>query len=158
VRSSVDVRNYLQNKDIPHEIFLVNNPTKTAERAAALLRLKPSEVAKSILFMAESKPVLIVVPGNKKVNYKKLKHVLGTDHVHLAPAQSLRDLTGYLIGATPPLAHQTKMKILIDESIMYLNVIYTAGGELNAMLKIRPQDLKKVSEAQIVDIAQDLET
>ena len=157
MRSSVDVHNYLQNKDIPHEIFLVNNATKTAERAAALLRLRPSEVAKSILFLAEEKPILAVIPGDKKVNYKKLKHVLGTDHVHLAPAQSLRDLTGYLIGATPPLAHQTKMQVLIDEGIMDHEVIYTGGGELNAMLKIRPQDLKKVSEAKIADITQDLE-
>lgn len=154
MRTSVDVHNFLQDKNVQHEIFLVDDPIKTAERAAALLRLDPSEVAKSVLFFASKEPVLVIVSGNKRVSYKKLKKVLGTSKVYLADARSLVTITGYVVGATPPLAHQVKMRTLIDQGIMDVNVLYTGGGEVNAMLKIKPEDLKKVTQGQIVDVSE----
>lgn len=157
MRSSVDVHNLLEDQGIRHEIFLVESPAKTAERAAALLQLKPSEVAKSVLFLAEAQPVLVILPGSKRVNYKKLKKVLGTNKVYLAEARQVVDLTGYVLGATPPLAHENKVRTLMDRSLLEVEVLYTGGGEPNAMLKIKPQDLKKVTAAEIVEVAQDFE-
>lgn len=154
--TSVDVRNFLQDRDVPHEIFLVDNVTKTAKRAAALLRLPASEVAKSVLFMAEKNPVLTVVPGDRKVDLRKLRHTLKAGKIHLAPARRLRDLTGYLVGATPPLAHRTEITIVIDERLMEHEVVYTAGGQHNAMLKIRPRDLKSAACARTADISDEL--
>ncbi|HAW59865.1 MAG TPA: hypothetical protein DCW86_00135 [Actinobacteria bacterium] len=153
MKTSVDVHNFLQSLGVPHEIFLLESPVKTAERAAVLLRLKTSEILKSVLFFSDEKPVLVILPGDKKVNYKKLKGVLGVSRIRLATTREVMNLTGYIIGATPPLAHQTSLLSLIDEDVMKCDVVYTGGGELNAMLKMRAEDLKRVTNGEVVDVA-----
>lgn len=153
MRNSIDVHNHLQNKEIQHEIFLVEDPIKTAERAAALLRLEPCKVIKSLIFLIDEEPVLVIVPGNRRACYKKLKNSLGASKVIFANVQNVVDITGYMIGTTPPVAHQTVLRTLIDRRVLIEDVIYTGGGELNAILKIRSQDLEKVTNAQIADVS-----
>lgn len=167
MRTSVDVHNFLQDKGVQHEIFLLDSPARTAERAAALLQLKLTEVVKSVMFFArlphhqkdyrggqaDKEPILVLVAGEQMVNYKKLKKILDTPHVSLADAQSVVDATGYVIGATPPLAHQKKMRTLIDTGVMELDMVYTGGGEANAILKMKPKDLQALTDGEVVDVA-----
>lgn len=154
MKTSVDVHNYLQVEEIPHEIFLLNSPAKTAERTAALLGLHLDEVVKSVVFMVKDKPILTIVPGDRRASYKKVKEILGVSKLRLASSQEVTDLTGYVLGATPPLAHRTSLYTLIDQSIVDKKVLYTGGGEVNAMLKIRPQDLIRATEGKVADITE----
>lgn len=153
MKTSVDVHNYLQVEEIPHEIFLLNSPTKTAERTAALLGLNLGEVIKSVVFMGKDTPILIILPGDRKVSYKKVKEALGISKLRLATLQEVTDFTGYVLGATPPLAHKKKLYTLVDASVLDKDVLYTGCGEVNALLKIRPQDLIRVTKAQVVDVS-----
>jgi len=152
MRTSVDVHNYLQARDIPHEIFLLNSPTRTAERAAALLGLNLCEIIKTVIFFIDGEPVAVVTCGDKKVSYKKLKKVLGTSRVRLATPEEVVELTGYVVGATPPFCFENKIRILIDKSVLDVEVVYTGGGEINAMLKMKSQDLQGVTQGEIVDV------
>jgi len=154
MKASVDVHNFLQVKEIPHEIFLINSPTRTAERTAAVLGLQLEEVIKSVVFVANSKPVLVILPGDRRASYKKLKNALGASKLKLASGQEVTDLTGYVLGATPPLAHQTDLSTVVDQSVMDKGVLYTGGGEVNALLKIRPQDLVRATEARVADVSE----
>ena len=154
MKSSVDVHNHLQVEEIPHEIFLLSSPARTAERSAALLGLNLSEVVKSVVFMTDSKPILVLVPGDRKVNYKKVKNALDVDKLRLASSQEVIDFTGYVLGATPPFAHRTNLSTLVDSSIAGKEVVYTGGGEINAMLKIRSQDLIRATNAEIADVSE----
>lgn len=171
MKTSVDVHNLLQDKGVQHEIFLLDSPARTAERAAALLQLKLTEVVKSVMFFArraeflggassseaggqaDKEPILVLVAGEQMVSYKKLKKILRTSHVSLADAQSVVDATGYVIGATPPLAHQKKMRTLIDTGVMELDMVYTGGGGANAILKMKPKDLQALTNGEVVDVA-----
>ncbi|MDI6891696.1 MAG: YbaK/EbsC family protein [Actinomycetota bacterium] len=156
MKTSVDVHNFLQSLEVPHEIFLLRSPVKTAKGAAVILGLKTSEILKSVLFLADEKPILVILPGDKKVSYKKLKKLLGASRIRLATTREVMNLTGYIIGATPPLAHQTSLLSLIDGDVMKCDVVYTGGGELNAMLKMRAEDLKQVTNGEVVDVADPL--
>jgi len=154
MRQSVDVHNFLQNADIPHEIFLMEAPSKNAEQTAAILGLKPKEVVKSVIFFINGRPVNAVVPSNRKVSLKKLKTSLPDSNIELASSKNVVETTGYVLGATPPVAHKKSCQTFIDEECMSLGVLYTGGGELNAMLKIRPEDLKRLTNARIMDISE----
>ncbi len=154
MKASVDVHNFLQVKEIPHEIFLINSPTRTAEKTAAVLGLQLEEVIKSVIFVANAKPVLVILPGDRRASYKKLKNALGASKLKLASGQEVTDLTGYVLGATPPLAHQTDLSTVVDQSVMDKGVLYTGGGEVNSLLKIRPQDLVRATEARVADVSE----
>ncbi len=155
MKTSIDVHNFLQAKGIKHEIFLVDTPTLTAQRAAALLGLKSCEVTKSVLFLVEKEPVLVVLPGDCRVSYKKMKKVLGTSKIKLASPDEVVKYTGYTLGATPPLAHQTPIKVLIDKRVAKREIIYTGAGDVTAVLKIRSEDLIKVIGVDVIDVCKE---
>jgi len=150
--SSVDVHNYLQTANIPHEISRMPEPARTAERAAVVLGLQPYQVVKSVFFMVASEPVMVMVPGDSMVDYGRLKAELGTSRLRLLNADEVRQLTGYLIGCTPPVALKTEMPKYIDLHALREDVVYTGGGEPNMILKIRSYDLVRAADADVVDI------
>lgn len=150
--SSVDVHNYLQTANIPHELRRMPEPARTALRAAVVLGLKPHQLVKCVLFFADGKPVMVLVPGDSMVDYGKLRAESGASRLRLASADEVRQLTGYLIGCTPPVAIKTEMPKLIDLHALREDVVYTGGGEPDMILKIRSYDLVRASDAEVVDV------
>lgn len=150
--SSVDVHNHLQNANIPHELRRIPEPARTAQRAAAVLGLPPHQIVKSVLFHADGHPVLVMIPGDRTVDYVKLKKELKASRLRMLSADEVRQLTGYLIGCTPPVALKTEMPKYIDLQALREDVVYTGGGEPEMILKIRSYDLVRATDAEIVDV------
>lgn len=153
MKTSVDVHNFLLSCNIPHEIVPLDTPILTAERAAALLKLEIGEITKSVILITDGEPVIAIVSGDKHVDLEKVRRQLGASEIRLAESKELVELTGYPGGATPPLAHDTKLKTLIDSKVMKADVVYTGGGDVTSILKIRSTDLQKITDSQIADIA-----
>lgn len=150
--SSVDVHNYLQTANIPHELRRMPEPARTASRAAVVLGLQPHQVIKAILIIAGGNPAMVLIPGDSMMNYAKLKAELAVSHVRLVNADEVRQLTGYLIGCTPPVALKTEMSKYIDLHALREDVVYTGGGEPDMILKIRSYDLVRAADAEVVDV------
>ncbi len=150
--SSVDVHNYLQTANIPHELSGMPESARTASRAAVVLGLRPHQVIKSVFFAAAGEPAMVMIPGDRMVDYAKLKSELGVARLRLLNADEVRQITGYLIGCTPPVALKTEMPKYIDLHALREDVVYTGGGEPDMILKIRSYDLVRAADAEIVDI------
>ncbi|MEW6554025.1 MAG: YbaK/EbsC family protein [Actinomycetota bacterium] len=150
--SSVDVHNYLQTANIPHELSRMPEPARTASSAAAALGLLPHQVIKSVFFAAAGEPLMVMIPGDSMVDYNKLKGEVTASRLRLLNADEVRMLTGYLIGSTPPVALRTEMPKYIDLHALREDVVYTGGGEPYMILKIRSYDLVRATDADIVDI------
>lgn len=152
MRTSVDVHNYLQSENIPHELSQVSATVRNAEQLAALLGLKPYQIVKVLVFIADDRPVIALVPGDRKVDYGKLKKILQSSSLRMATQDEVRELTGYLVGATPPVALATPMPTYIDLQALKEDVVYVGGGEQHIILKIRSYDLVRAADAEVVDI------
>lgn len=152
MRSSVDVHNFLTTEGVQHEIFALEGNARTAKRMAAMLGLKPSEVAKTLIFVVDEEPVLAIVPADKKADPTKIKAALGKSRIDFADVRMVLDVTDYCIGGTPPVAHKTTLPCVIDARLLKRDIVYTGGGEVSMVLKIRSEDLKKVTEGTIADI------
>lgn len=152
MRTSVHVHNYLQSSDVPHEIFLLETSAKTAERAAALLGLPPSNITKVVLFMVDNQPLAVLLPGDRRVRYGALKKLAKTKNVRLATPAELLETTDYPVGATPPVALKESVPVWFDKAVGECEVLYTAAGELNAILKVRFTDLAKVLDPKILPL------
>jgi len=153
MKQSVDVHNFLQNNDVLHEIFLMETPPKNSKQAAAVLGLRPKEVVESIIIFVNKKPTVAIIPSNKELDINKLTSIFPDSKIKLASSHSTLKTTGFVAGTIPPVAHETSCRTLIDKECMKLDVLYARGGELNAMLKIRPHDLQKLTKADVLDIS-----
>ncbi|MBI4734212.1 MAG: YbaK/EbsC family protein [Rubrobacteridae bacterium] len=155
MRTSVDLHNYLQLRNIPHEISFIEMPARTTEMAAAALGLRRSEIGKSLLVEADGLPIIAVIPGDRRLDTRKLKQLTGASKVKFVDPDEVVSLTGYVLGSMPPIAHASEMPVYVDIRLLLLQHVYTSGGQIDTVLKVKPQDLVDAVGAQVVDIADD---
>jgi Cys-tRNA(Pro)/Cys-tRNA(Cys) deacylase len=155
MRTSVDLHNYLQLRNIQHEISFIEMPARTTEMAAVALGLHRWEIGKSLLVEADGKPLIAVIPGDRRLDVRKLKQIAKAGKVKFVDPDEVVSLTGYVLGSMPPVAHASEMPVFVDIRLLLLPFLYTSGGQIDTVLKVKPQDLVEAVKAQVVDIADD---
>ena len=131
------------------------NPGRTAAEAALLLRCDIAQIAKSIVFKSAStgRSVLAITSGANRVDEKKVTAILG-DKLAKADAAFVREQTGFAIGGVPPIAHTNPGAILLDVDLLKFGQVFPAGGTPHAMFAIDPNELVRISGAQVADVKQ----
>lgn len=153
MRSFTDVHEALAARGVEHEIIHLPSSSRTAQLAAEALGVPVSAVVKSLLFIADGRPVLALVDGEATVDTEALMRELGAEEVILARGREVRDLTGYKPGAVPPVGLATDLPVVADPAVFAPQVVYCGGGAGTAMLRIGAADLRDLLAASVVPIA-----
>jgi Cys-tRNA(Pro) deacylase len=153
VRSFSDVHDVLATRGVEHEIIHLPSSSRTAQLAADALGVPVASVVKSLVFMADDRPVLVLVDGEATVDAEALGRELGACEVKLARAREVRELTGYKPGAVPPVGLAADLDVVVDPAVFAPAVVYCGGGATTAMLRIRAEDLASLLGARVVPIA-----
>ncbi len=128
--------------------------TRTAEDAARALGTTIAQIVKSLVFLADGRPVLALVSGADRVDERKLAAACGAQRVVKADAQTVREATGFVIGGVPPVGHRRALPTFLDQDLLQYEVVYAAAGSPAAVFPVAPQDLLRASGAQPVDLRQ----
>jgi prolyl-tRNA editing enzyme YbaK/EbsC (Cys-tRNA(Pro) deacylase) len=130
-----------------------DSSTRTAADAAAAIGCTVAQIAKSILFRAvpSDRPILVVTSGVNRVNEAKVAGYLG-ETLGKADAAFVRARTGFVIGGVPPVGHAETIETFIDEDLMRLGEIWAAAGTPNAVFRLRPADLVRITNGRVVGI------
>lgn len=134
------------------EIILFDQSTHTAELAAQVLGVTPAQIAKTLVFVADTEPLLVVTCGDKKINTKKLTKVLGARKVRFADGQTVIDSTGFLPGGVSPIGLSHDIPLYLDKSLWNFAIVYAAAGTANSALPVSPDRLCEITGAQIIDV------
>ncbi len=126
--------------------------TRTAAEAAAAVGTTVAQIVKSLVFLADDAPILVLVAGDHRVDTDLLSEVLGAT-ISRAPAERVRAATGYAIGGVPPFGHATPLPTLLDASLLRFEVVWAAAGTPNSVFPIAPQQLVELTGARVVEVA-----
>jgi prolyl-tRNA editing enzyme YbaK/EbsC (Cys-tRNA(Pro) deacylase) len=127
--------------------------TRTSQEAAAAIGCTVAEIAKSLVFRSASgRPVLVIASGVNRADEKRVRTLLG-EKIDRADADFVRDKTGYGIGGVPPIGHATPPIVLIDGDLQRFPFVWAAAGTPNAVFRIAPADLIRLTQGQVADIA-----
>ena len=157
MRNSVDVHNYLIERDAAHEVFRARGRLRSPERIAAVLDLPPSEVGKVRIFEGPSGPVAAIVPAGYEADPDRLRRAMGRKALQPVTDDRASELTGYLPESTPPAGLPDGFSVVLDHSLDRDAVLYFPGGEVRSVLKIRGKDLVKATGARVAAIAEPAE-
>ena len=153
---SVDrVREHLKRCGLTIEVMELAESTRTAALAAEAVGSPLGAIVKSLVFMADGKPVLVLVSGDKRADHKKLEKILKARRVKIANADQVREATGFAIGGVPPVAHKTKLLTLIDKNLGRFENLYAAAGSPRAVFPISYETLLEITEGQLADVTED---
>jgi prolyl-tRNA editing enzyme YbaK/EbsC (Cys-tRNA(Pro) deacylase) len=128
--------------------------TRTAAEAAAALGTRIEQIAKTLVFVAGEKPVLVIASGRNRVSLPKLEARLGQT-VTRADADLARQATGFPIGGVAPVAHPAPLRILIDRDLLALEEIWAAAGTPHAVFPTRPDELVRITGGEVADLREE---
>ncbi|KJK38356.1 YbaK/prolyl-tRNA synthetase associated protein [Streptomyces variegatus] len=126
--------------------------TRTAEEAAAAIGCELSQICKSLIFAADSVPVLVLMDGASRVDLELVRKELGADKVTRAKVDVVRETTGYAIGGVPPFGHRTRTRVLADRSLLEHDVVWAAAGTPHTVFPMAPRDLVAHAGGTVVDV------
>jgi prolyl-tRNA editing enzyme YbaK/EbsC (Cys-tRNA(Pro) deacylase) len=129
-----------------YQVLEFDAGTRTAAEAAAAIGCTAAEIAKSLIFRAEpsERAVLVIASGAKRVDERKVGEIVG-ERIVRADADFVRDKTGFAIGGVPPIGHAEPLLTLIDESLSAFETIWAAAGTPNAVFRLTPADLLRLT-------------
>jgi Cys-tRNA(Pro) deacylase len=148
------VRTALAERDLSVDILEFPESTRTAAEAARAVGGAVAQIVKSLLFIADARPVLVLVSGANRVDLKKLARLTGASHVEKATADITRAVTGFSIGGVPPMGHLTPLPVLLDETLLQHRTVYAAAGTPHAVFAVDPHALARVTEGVVADLAE----
>jgi Cys-tRNA(Pro) deacylase len=146
------VQQALDQAGIETRVLRLPDSTRTAPDAARAVGCEVGAIVKSLLFLADGEPVLVMCAGDRKVDTGQVASYLGVSSVGMAPVDEVRRITGYAIGGVPPLGLATPIRTLMDRSLLGWPLVYAAAGAHDALFPADPQQLLKATEAELVEV------
>lgn len=129
------------------------NGSRTAADAAAAIGCDVAAIVKSLVFVVDDRPVLVLTSGANRVSEAALTATVGAASVRKAEAEEVRRATGYAIGGTPPFGHDTDLEVVCDADLTRLEVVWAAAGTPTTVFPLDPDILLRATGAVVADIA-----
>jgi prolyl-tRNA editing enzyme YbaK/EbsC (Cys-tRNA(Pro) deacylase) len=147
------VRQFFSSMGLEKRIESFAESTENSFLAAQALGVHQGQIVKSVLFLADEQPVLVLMSGDMNVHSKKLKNLMGARKVKIADPDTVVAVTGYGVGGVPPVAHRRPIITFIDSSLNRFAEIYPAAGTANNMFPTSFEELLDLAKARVVDVS-----
>ena len=141
------VTKLLHQLNIPYHVITIplsedQKPIRSLETLLTLQERDPTSIIRSLLFLTGSNTsVLLAIPGGHRADWRVLRKHLGQRKIKMANLDQVKEVTGYVVGAVPPIALPEKIQVLLDETVSnYLHVVI-GSGILGYALSLSSQDL-----------------
>ncbi len=138
------VKEYFRQFGITNRIMEFEGSSATVELAAAALNCQPARIAKTLSFMVNDQPILIVAAGDTKIDNPKYKARFGTKAKMLSPEQAVA-LVGHAVGGVCPFAVNDGVTVFLDESLKRFQTVFPACGSSNSAVELTIPELERYS-------------
>ena len=134
------------------ELKTLDESTATVAEAASALGCEQGQIAKSIVFVMDGEPVVVVASGRHRIDTDKVCLALDCAEGRQASPDEVRAATGFPIGGVPPIGHS--LPVVFDTALLDYKVIYAAGGDGNTLFGVTPRELAGCVHALVAPVGQ----
>jgi len=142
------IRAVLDSCAVTYE-YMEHAPVFTSEEAARVRSTDIREGAKALVFQADGRPVLLVVPGDQRVDSRAFKQRFGVRDLRLVTAEELRQLTGLEPGAVPPFGSVMGLPTYVDEALASAQRMAFNAGSHSASVRMSVKDFLAVENPTV---------
>ncbi|MFO7965538.1 MAG: YbaK/EbsC family protein [Desulfobacterales bacterium] len=141
----------LKETDTAYET-VKHQPVYTNPDMAKALKVKESETVKSlVLNTKENEIIVMVMPGDKKANWKRIAAAADSKKVSFAEPDAVKQHIGCEVGCVPPFGHLTPIRIFMDRALMRNPYVYFNPGVHDKSFKIASKDLENLCRPIFVE-------
>ena len=150
-----NVKKYFDEFGMGDRCVLQEHSSDTVEHAAQAIGCIPAQIAKTMSFLVEEKPIMIVMAGDAKVHNSKYKAFFH-QKACMVPWDQVEEKTGHMPGGVCPFARNEGIQVYLDVSLKRFDIVYAAAGSPNGTIGLTIEELEKYSDyEQWVDVAKD---
>ena len=143
---------YLEKYGLADRIIVTEHSSATVSEAAEAIGCEPAMIAKTLSFLQEDQPVLILADGLARIDNRKYKERFHCK-ARMIPAELVETLIGHDIGGVCPFGIHQDVRIYLDESLRKHEIVYPAVGTDHSGVKLTIPELETCcSGAEWVDV------
>ena len=144
--SQKKAENYLEQKGFLDHVIRLEASTATVAEAADALGVEPGMIAKTMSFLLDDQPILILTEGTARVENRKYKD---TFHIKakMIPFEEVEQWIGHAPGGVCPFGINDGVKVYLDESLRRFETVYPAAGDDHSAVKLTIPELEEVAGA-----------
>ena len=131
-------------------------PSLSVEEAAAKRGIPVAALIKTLVVRRrEGAYAFVLVPGDRSIDWAKLRRHLGERRLSLPDAAEAHEATGYERGAITPFGATTRWPVIVDASILSHDTVSLGGGGQGVSIKVAPGPMVDTLGAAVVDVTKD---
>ena len=142
--SFIKAKEHLKKYGYENKIMEFEVSSATVKEAALALNCDEDEIAKTLSFIVNDKPILIVVSGSSKIDNSKYKQKFKTK-AKMIPFDEVENMIGHAAGGVCPFGINSDIYVYLDVSLKEHEIVYPACGSSNSAVKLTIDELEKSS-------------
>ena len=146
------VTSYLREAGAEVRVEEFPEGTPTAQAAARAVGCDLAQIVKSLVFDCDGRPVLALVPGDRRADSEKIARAVGSRFARIAGAEEVQDATGFDPGAVAPFPLPRVERIFIDRTLLVHELVWIGAGSERHMAALSPPELVRLSRARPMDV------
>ena len=139
------VKQYFQSANAADHLLTFEASSATVELAAQAVGCEPARIAKTLSFLTEEGPVLIVAAGDVKIDNQKYKAYFH-QKARMIPRDEVEAYIGHEPGGVCPFAVKDGIRVFLDASLQRFDTVYPAAGSPNSAAKLTLKELETLSQ------------
>ena len=129
--------------------------TPTARAAALAVGCEPAQIVKSLVFDCDGRPVVVLVPGDRRADPAKVAAAAGSQNARVAGPAEVEAATGFRPGAVAPFPLTRVERVLLERTLLAHEIVWIGAGSATHMAALAPAELLRLTRAQPLDAVED---
>ena len=114
----------------------------------------PSKILKTLVAIAKGKPYVVILPGDRRLDFEKLSRELNVSDVRLAKPYEVEELLDVRPGEVSPFLDEIlKCSVIIDESVRSEGEVLVGGGSIRHLVKVHVDEIVRVLKPSVKDVS-----
>lgn len=149
------VSSFLRDAGAEARIEEFSEGTPTASDAAAAVGCELAQIVKSLVLVCEERPVVALVPGDRRGDLEKIGRAAGPGSARVASATEVEQATGFAPGAVAPFPLSQVETVLMDRTLLRHPTVWVGGGSPRHLVGLAPVELARLARARPTDVVTD---
>lgn len=151
------VQKYFEQFGLKNRILILNHSSATVDLAAEALNTKPAQIAKTLSFLIDDQPILIVMEGTARIDNHKYKTKFHKK-AKMMTYDELIKYVGHEPGGVCPFGLKDGVIVYLDESLKKFKTVFPAAGSSNSAIELTIEELEKYSNfKEWIDVTKETE-
>ncbi len=146
---------YLREAGAEARLEELESATATAEDAARAAGCPLAQIVKSLVVVCDGRTVVALVPGDRRVDLEKIARAVDAAKARIASAAEVQEATGFTPGAVAPFPLPKVDVVLIDQSLLAHDTVWTGAGSPTHLAALSPADLVRLAHARPIDAVEE---